>query len=171
MKRVLYLILFFVLYAINCLILFALVPILKTLSRVFILFYDEFKRLLVYAPQEVREVLKVYDRRGLMYNTNYLAKITLDVAKMELEKQVLYADWNTITAVNYLNSEKVLDESVFTSLKENVIVPNYSNLTTTDIGNLAYIAQNLIADAKTGWFANDCFNYLGGLRPNAHFYL
>lgn len=175
MKKVLYLLVFAVVYVSNCLLLTVLIPVMSVFSWLLATYIDEFKRLLQYAPQGVRDIVRVYDVKGLRYNQQYLETITLDVAKMPLEEQAQYADIQTINAIKYILEYPHVCFADFDFENIKILVSNYNFfdkcLTTTMIGNIAYIAQYLPSNKKHNWFSNECFNYLSQLRANADLYL
>jgi hypothetical protein len=154
---------FLTVYVGNCFFLIIFQSLLWLFEKLFILVYDEFRRLLFFMPQTLRELFNTYDDKGYKHNLSYLQTLTTKIATMPLSQQAQFADWQTINGVKNLQSE--YNPLLFDLIKTSIVqYGNLGNLTTTGIGNMAYIALHLPATKETNWFANDCFNLLSNLR-------
>lgn len=162
LNQMLLVIMFLIVCIGNCLFLLVFEPIGWLLSQLLTLVSDEFRRLIFFTPQPVRDFFRVYDNMGLRHNLGYLQTIRNEVAKMPLEEQVKYADLQTVITVKYL--QECFDQQAFETLRRCVVNDTITDLNTTAIGNLAYVAFNLPSNKETNWFPNDCYNRLENLR-------
>lgn len=164
---------FLIIYVINLVFLYVLTPfllvftvVLKVVDKSFWIAKYQFYNLLQYAPQSVRDVIRVYDVKGLKYNESYLNSIRHKVIKMPLEKQSEYVSEAILNFVkNYNGSEH--DLHCCEGFRETVLsIPAYE-LSTAQIADIAYIASHLPASKDNRWLSNDCYNLLAELRNNA----
>lgn len=87
-------------------------------------------------PQGARREIKVFDVHGLRHNLDYLnnGQVRISVALTDLAEQSEYADKPTVESID----KSILTVNQWMSqLNENI---SFSNLNTTSIGNIAYLA-------------------------------
>jgi hypothetical protein len=95
--------------------------------------FDEYLRAM---PQDIRQVLNMYDEYGLKHNQEYLDSIQKFIRYEPLEKQAAFVDREVFELVN--NNDDFLRRNLNFKIGEYPDI-RYSNFSTTTVGNLAYI--------------------------------
>ena len=88
-------------------------------------------------PQEIRQVLKVYDANGLRYNIRYLSQPETRniVASLSIEKQAEFVDLRTKNYVGEFLKGAVIDHEDIINELNNI---DMTVVSATAIGNIAY---------------------------------
>jgi hypothetical protein len=114
---------------------------LKFIVRLPFFYWNElvlmFKAELLILPQDVREVLNMWDIHNLKHNAKYLGQIRNELVFWEIEKQAGFVDRITKEMVD--KDEIVMNGIYFAYLDEGF---NPVSVNATAVGNLAYIALN-----------------------------